>query len=89
MAHSIRARLLANSRAKRSGTRRLSGVRFQLGGMGTAGGGSYVDELLGLANVRNVTGGVTRPWLTFSPEDLLLAQPDVIVVPDRASLIER
>jgi iron complex transport system substrate-binding protein len=79
---SIRARLETLAHEAR-GKRRLSAF-VSLGGMGTAGGGSYVDELLALANVRNVTGAVKRPWLTFSPEDLLRAQPDIIIVPDRA-----
>jgi ABC-type Fe3+-hydroxamate transport system substrate-binding protein len=77
----IRARLAALAAGARS-SRRLSAF-VSLGGMGSAGGGSYVDELLGLANVRNVTGAIRQPWVTFSPENLLLAQPDVIVVPDR------
>jgi ABC-type Fe3+-hydroxamate transport system substrate-binding protein len=79
LVRSLRARLASIASGARR-TRRLTAF-VSLGGMGTAGGGSYVDELLGLANVQNVTGGVKRPWLTFSPEDLLLAQPDVIVVP--------
>lgn len=77
---SIRARLAALARTARR-TRRLTAF-VSLGGMGSAGGGSYVDELLGLANLRNVAGDVRRPWLTFSPEELLRAQPDVIVVTD-------
>jgi ABC-type Fe3+-hydroxamate transport system substrate-binding protein len=77
---SIRARLAAIASSARR-TRRLSAF-VSLGGMGTAGGGSYIDELLGLANLQNVTGRVRRPWLRFSPESLLHAQPDVIVVPD-------
>ena len=78
----IRARLAALASAARR-TRRLTAF-VSLGGMGSAGGGSYVDELLELANVHNVTGGVKRPWVTFSPEALVRTQPDVIVVPDRA-----
>jgi ABC-type Fe3+-hydroxamate transport system substrate-binding protein len=82
----IRERLasLASAAAR---TRRLTAF-VSLGGMGTAGGGSYVDELLGLANLHNVTGAVKRPWVTFSPEDLLHAQPDVIIVPDRGPALE-
>jgi ABC-type Fe3+-hydroxamate transport system substrate-binding protein len=62
-------------------TRRLSAFVW-LGGMGAAGGGSFVDELLRLANLRNVAGDVRSPWITFSAEQLLRAQPDVVVVPD-------
>jgi len=75
----IRARLAALARDA-AHTRRLTAF-VSLGGMGSAGGGSYVDELLGLANLHNITGGVKRPWVMFSPEDLLHAQPDVIIVP--------
>lgn len=82
LVRSLRARLAAIAAAAKR-TRRLSAF-VSLGGMGSAGGGSYVDELLTLANLRNVAGGVKRPWLTFSSEDVLRAQPDVIVVPDRA-----
>lgn len=82
----IRARLAALARDA-AHTRRLTAF-VSLGGMGSAGGGSYVDELLGLANLHNITGGVKRPWVTFSPEDLLHAQPDVIIVPDRGPSLD-
>jgi iron complex transport system substrate-binding protein len=82
----IRARLAALARDA-AHTRRLTAF-VSLGGMGSAGGGSYVDELLGLANLHNITGGVKRPWVMFSPEDLLHAQPDVIIVPDRGPSLD-
>jgi iron complex transport system substrate-binding protein len=82
----IRARLAALARDA-AHTRRLTAF-VSLGGMGSAGGGSYVDELLGLANLHNITGGVKRPWVTFSPEDVLHAQPDVIIVPDRGPSLD-
>jgi ABC-type Fe3+-hydroxamate transport system substrate-binding protein len=82
----IRARLAALARDA-AHTRRLTAF-VSLGGMGSAGGGSYVDELLGLANLHNITGGVKRPWVAFSPEDLLHAQPDVIIVPDRGPSLD-
>jgi len=81
VAQTIRTRLAALAADARH-TRRLTAF-VSLGGMGSAGGGSYVDELLGLANLHNVSGGVKRPWVTFSPENLLRAQPDVIIMPDR------
>jgi iron complex transport system substrate-binding protein len=81
----LRARLGAIARDVRR-TRSLSAF-VSLGSMGTAGGGSYVDELLGLANLRNVAGGIRRPWLTFSPEQLLIAQPDLVIVPDRGAAL--
>jgi iron complex transport system substrate-binding protein len=81
LVRSLRARLASIAVAAHR-TRRLTAF-VSLGGMGSAGGGSYVDELLTLANLSNVAGSVKRPWVTFSPEDVLRAQPDVIVVPDR------
>jgi iron complex transport system substrate-binding protein len=80
LVRSLRLRLATSAREARR-AHRLSAF-VSLGGMGSAGGGSYVDELLGLANLSNVTGAVKRPWVNFSPEELLRAQPDVIVVPD-------
>ena len=80
VAGAIRARLAAIAREAKH-ARPLTAF-VSLGGMGSAGGGSYVDELLSFANLRNVAGGVPRPWVSFSPEQLLRAQPDVIVVPD-------
>lgn len=75
----IRARLgAAHARAARG--RRLR-VFVSLGSMGTAGGGSYVDDLLGLANLDNVAHDVHRPWLTYAAEQLVAAQPDVVVLP--------
>ena len=47
----------------------------------TAGPGSYVDDLLRLANLRNVVAKSPTPWPAFSAERLVIAQPDVIVVP--------
>jgi iron complex transport system substrate-binding protein len=79
---SLRARLDATTRAA-AGVRRLT-VFVSLGEMGTAGSGSYIDDLLGRANLTNVAGGVRRPWVAFSPEQLLAAQPDVIVLPASA-----
>ena len=81
VAATIRARLATLSTA----AHRARPLRafVALGGMGSAGAGSYVDELLAMANLRNVAGRGRGPWITLSPEELLRAQPDVIVVPDR------
>ncbi|MBV8644971.1 MAG: ABC transporter substrate-binding protein [Candidatus Eremiobacteraeota bacterium] len=81
LAAAIRARLAALARQAHS-TRTLSAF-VSLDGMGTAGGGSFIDQLLSLANLRNVAGRAHDPWLMFSPEELLRAQPDVIVTGDR------
>lgn len=45
----------------------------------TAGPGSYIDDLLRLAHLRNVVT-VAAPWPSYSGETLLAQQPDVLVV---------
>jgi iron complex transport system substrate-binding protein len=77
---SIRGRL-ARTHA-RAAARRPLRVFVSLGSMGTAGGGSYVDDLLTLANLANVAHDIHRPWVTYSAEQLVAAQPDVLVVPE-------
>lgn len=47
----------------------------------TAGPGSYIGELLRLAHLRNVVPPGPTPWPVFSAERLVVAQPDVILVP--------
>jgi len=47
----------------------------------TAGAGSYLDDLLRLANLRNVAHGLRTPWPTYSEEALVRDQPDVLIVP--------
>lgn len=56
----------------------------------TAGPGSFVDELLALVNATNVgsmTGAgsaATDAFYQFAPEQLIAADPDVILLPDTA-----
>jgi len=53
----------------------------------TAGPGSFVDELLGLANAANVAadpgadGVAAQAYYQFAPEQLVAADPDVILLP--------
>ena len=53
----------------------------------TAGPGSFVDELLSLVNVTNVAaapgadGAAAQPYYQFAPEQLVAADPDVILLP--------
>jgi iron complex transport system substrate-binding protein len=53
----------------------------------TAGPGSFVDELLGKANCVNIgsaempSGITAQPYYQFSPEQLVAADPDVILLP--------
>lgn len=80
--HRMRARLAALSTAARR-ERPLRG--FAVIGFTpiyTAGAGSFIDELMGLANVRNIAHGVHTPWPAYSAERLVLEQPEVLIVPD-------
>jgi ABC-type Fe3+-hydroxamate transport system substrate-binding protein len=79
---SLRARLDATTRDA-SHTRRLTAF-VALGQLWTAGSGSYIDDLLTRANLANVAAVVHLPWVAFSAERLLLAQPDVVIVPASA-----
>jgi iron complex transport system substrate-binding protein len=53
----------------------------------TAGPGSFVDELLALANAANVAadpgadGAAAQAYYQFAPEQLVAADPDVILLP--------
>jgi len=48
----------------------------------TAGPGSFVDYLIRLAGGENVAGGLKSEWGQLSQEELLLQDPDVIVLGD-------
>jgi iron complex transport system substrate-binding protein len=82
----LRARLDAATHAA-SRTRPLTAF-LALGQLWTAGSGSYIDDLLRRANLTNVAGRVRAPWVSFSAEELLLAQPDVVIVPANAPPLE-
>lgn len=77
----IRRRLAATS--QRAATHRRLTAFVVLGDapLRSAGGGSYIDQLLGLANLENVVRDRTL-WPTYSAEQLLTEQPDVIVIAD-------
>ncbi len=47
----------------------------------TAGPGSYIDDLLRLANLRNVVVKTPTPWPLYSAERLIVDQPQIVVVP--------
>jgi len=56
----------------------------------TAGPGSFVDELLKIVNATNVgsmpssKSAATQPYYQFAPEQLVAADPDVILLPNTA-----
>lgn len=47
----------------------------------TAGAGTFITELLGVAGAENVFGDVAAPWPTVSLEEVVRRNPDVIVLP--------
>ena len=47
----------------------------------TAGPGTFVHEMLGLAGARSVFDDVAQPWPQVSIEELVRRQPDAIVLP--------
>lgn len=47
----------------------------------TAGPGSYIDDLLRLANLRNVVAKSPTPWPLYSAERLIVDQPQIVIVP--------
>ncbi|HTJ26349.1 MAG TPA: helical backbone metal receptor [Candidatus Limnocylindria bacterium] len=78
----LRTRLDATTHAA-ARTHRLTAY-VALGELWTAGSGSYIDDLLRRANLANVAGAVHAPWVAYSAERLLAAQPDVVIVPANA-----
>ncbi len=49
------------------------------GAFKTVGGDSYVNDLITLAGGTNIAAGVARGSVVFSPEQLIAAEPDVIL----------
>jgi|DewCreStandDraft_5_1066085.scaffolds.fasta_scaffold00538_21 iron complex transport system substrate-binding protein len=50
----------------------------------TAGPGSFVDAMITLAGGQNVAAGAASPWPQFSLEELVRADPDIIILSDYA-----
>ncbi|MEA4909529.1 MAG: cobalamin-binding protein [Chloroflexi bacterium] len=50
----------------------------------TAGAGTFIDQLIQRAGGENVTGGQTDPWFQLSQEQLILDNPEVILLGDAA-----
>jgi iron complex transport system substrate-binding protein len=51
-----------------------------------AGGGTYVDELVGIANAENVFGDLRQPWPQVSLEEIIRRAPDIIIRPSESAL---
>jgi iron complex transport system substrate-binding protein len=46
----------------------------------TAGPGSFIDALIGLAGGVNVAASASDPWIQFNMEELVNSNPDIILV---------
>ncbi len=46
----------------------------------TAGPGSFIDALIGLAGGVNVAASASGPWIQFNMEELVRSNPDIILV---------
>jgi iron complex transport system substrate-binding protein len=50
----------------------------------TAGPGTFIDLLINLAGGQNAAGDISSPWVQLSVEELLVINPDVILLGDYA-----
>jgi iron complex transport system substrate-binding protein len=50
----------------------------------TAGPGTFIDLLIDLAGGKNAAGSMSTPWAQISIEELLIINPDIIVLGDAA-----
>ena len=46
----------------------------------TAGPGSFIDSLINMAGGMNVAASASGPWVQFNMEELVTANPDIILV---------
>jgi ABC-type Fe3+-hydroxamate transport system substrate-binding protein len=77
----IRRRLAAQSRATRALPAPSALVVIGVAPIYTAGRGSYIDDLLAIAHVRNVAHRVTAAYPVLSGETVAADDPDVLIVP--------
>lgn len=50
----------------------------------TAGAGTFIDLLIRMAGGENVTGSINTPWVQLSIEELLVLDPEIILLGDAA-----
>jgi iron complex transport system substrate-binding protein len=48
----------------------------------TSGGGTFVDYLITMAGAENIAGTLESEWAQYSQEDLILQDPDIIILAD-------
>ncbi len=49
----------------------------------TAGPGSFIDSLITMAGGENIAAKAPAPWVQFSIEQIISADPDVVILPDK------
>ena len=49
-------------------------------GLWTAGGGSYVSDLVARAGAVNIAAGVPQKWILWSPEKIIRGDPDAVFI---------
>ena len=48
----------------------------------TTGGGTFVDYLISMAGAENIAADVTDEWVQYSQEELIVKNPDIIILAD-------
>ncbi|MBI9052029.1 MAG: cobalamin-binding protein [Anaerolineaceae bacterium] len=48
----------------------------------TSGGGTFVDYLISMAGAQNIAADVTDEWVQYSQENLIIQNPDIIILAD-------
>ncbi len=77
----IAARLAALAREAQERPERSAFVAIGVTDLYTASKGTYLDDLLRLANLHNVAGDLTTRWPHYSAERLIEDAPAILIVP--------
>lgn len=81
--HRVIERRLAGLSAQAARSRTASAfVAVGISDLRTAGRGTYIDDLLRMANLRNVAGDLPLLWPQYSQERLVAVQPEILVLPN-------
>jgi len=48
----------------------------------TSGSGTFIDTLITMAGGENIAGGMDTPWAQFSQEELIIQDPEIILLGD-------
>ncbi len=77
----IAGRLAALAREAKERPERTAFVAIGVADLYTAARGTYLDDLLTLANLRNVAADLTTRWPHYSAERLIEDAPAIVIVP--------